>query len=84
MYSIYSLPNIIVPIIGGILIDKIGARVVFLITLVFVMIGQLIFSWGGISNVFTIMLIGRLIFGFGGEVIVGAQNTLISNWFKAS
>ena len=30
------------------------------------------------------MLLGRIIFGIGGEVLHAAQNTLMSNWFKAS
>jgi hypothetical protein len=30
------------------------------------------------------MLIGRIVFGIGGEVLHASQNTLISNWFKAS
>lgn len=33
---------------------------------------------------FTLMLVGRVIFGIGGEVLHAAQNTLMSNWFKAS
>jgi MFS family permease len=84
LYSLYAFPNIIIPLIGGILIDKIGARVVLIITSTFCVLGQAIFGFGGYSNLFSIMLVGRIIFGIGGEVLHASQNTLISNWFKAS
>ncbi len=66
------------------MIDKIGARSVLVITAVICVIGQAVFSMGGIGNVFGIMLLGRIVFGIGGEVLHAAQNTLISNWFRAS
>jgi MFS family permease len=31
---------------------------------------------------FWLMLVGRTVFGVGGEVLQGAQSTIISNWFK--
>ena len=66
------------------LIDKIGARWVLLITASFCVVGQLIFSYGGYDNTFGIMLAGRVVFGIGGEVLHASQNTLISTWFRAS
>ena len=55
-----------------------------IITAVFCLIGQGIFGVGGFVNSFAVMLIGRMVFGIGGEVLHAAQNTIISNWFKAS
>jgi MFS family permease len=60
----------------------VGARIVFIITCGFCVIGQLICSFGGINSLFGLMLIGRAVFGIGGEVLQGAQSTIISNWFK--
>jgi MFS family permease len=55
-----------------------------IITCVICVIGQTIYSVGGLSNIWAVMLLGRVIFGIGGEVLHAAQNTLMSNWFKAS
>lgn len=66
MYSLYSFPNVIIPLIGGILIDKIGARIVLIITAVFCVLGQIVFGFGGLANSFAVMLIGRIVFGIGG------------------
>lgn len=66
------------------MIDKYGARIVIIITSLFCVIGHIIFGLGGLNNAFFLMLIGRIVFGIGGEVLHASQNTLISNWFKAS
>lgn len=84
LYSLYAFPNVVVPLIGGMLIDKIGSRIVLIITCSICVLGQIIYSLGGLQNIFSIMLLGRIVFGVGGEVLHAAQNTLISNWFKAS
>lgn len=84
LYSLYSLPNIIVPLLGGILIDSKGPRIALILTAGFCVVGQLIFGVGGIKNMWSIMLLGRFVFGIGGEVLHAAQNTVISRWFKAS
>ena len=84
LYSLYSLPNIVVPLIGGILIDTKGPRITLIITAAFCVIGQVVFGIGGLSNIWAVMLLGRFIFGIGGEVLHAAQNTFVSRWFKAS
>lgn len=84
LYALYAFPNVIIPLLGGILIDKIGARIVLIISAMFCVLGHLIFGFGGYRNVFGIMLVGRAVFGIGGEVLHAAQNTLISTWFKPS
>jgi MFS family permease len=82
LYAIYSFPNIIIPLLGGVLIDKIGARVVFIITCAFCVLGQFICSFGAFQGYFWLMLMGRAVFGIGGEVLQGSQSTIISNWFR--
>ena len=66
LYSLYSFPNVIIPLIGGILIDKIGARIVLILVATICLIGQAVFGLGGFINFFSIMLVGRVIFGVGG------------------
>ena len=66
MYSLYSIPNIVIPLIGGILIDKKGPRIVMILTAFICVLGQSVVSFGGFYNKFNIMLIGRALFGVGG------------------
>ena len=60
MYSVYSLPNIILPLIGGILIFQFGNRVMYITFGLLVLIGQFIFAFGCNANSTTMMLIGKL------------------------
>lgn len=66
LYSLYAFPNVIIPLLGGMLIDKIGARIVLVIAAAFCVGGQLIFGFGGLENIFAVMLAGRVVFGIGG------------------
>jgi MFS family permease len=84
LYSLYAFPNIIIPLLGGIVIDKYGARIALMISAMFCVLGQLVWGFGGYNNTFAVMLVGRVVFGIGGEVLHASQNTLISSWFKAS
>lgn len=66
LYSLYAFPNVIIPIIGGMMIDKIGARIVLIITCSICVVGQAVYFFGGLNNAFAIMLLGRVLFGVGG------------------
>ncbi len=81
MYSVYSLPNILLPLLGGILIFKYGCRIMFLLFCFLVLIGQLIFAMGCSFMSIKTMIVGRIIFGFGGESLNIAQFVLILQWF---
>lgn len=39
LYTVYSLPNIILPFFGGILIDKLGARVAIMLFSTIIVLG---------------------------------------------
>ena len=89
LYSIYSYPNIILPLFGGMLIDKIGIRPSLIFFTCFLVIGQGVFMYAGFmestdmsDNVpYYITLAGRVIFGIGAESLGVVQNTLIAKWF---
>lgn len=77
--AIYSFPNIIMVLIGGIIIDRIGTRKSVLLFTFFVFFGAIITAlWG---NIYT-MSAGRLIFGLGAESMIVAITTIIARWFK--
>lgn len=71
LFSIYSFPNIVLPILGGILIDKIDAECGTLIFLVIQIVGQSFFavacSLSPYHHNYELMLSGRFFFGLGGE-----------------
>lgn len=77
--GIYSIPNMIMVLLGGLLIDRIGTRKATVIFAAICLLGAVVtamFSslWG--------MAIGRLIFGLGAESMIVASSTAIAKWFK--
>jgi MFS family permease len=77
--GIYSFPNIIMVLIGGLIIDRIGTRKSVLIFTALVMCGALVTALhGGIVT----MAAGRLIFGLGAESMIVAITTILARWFK--
>lgn len=77
--TLYSLPNIIMVLLGGILIDRLGSRGAGLLFALLCVIGTALTAWG--SDI-TVMLVGRVIFGIGAESLILAQNKIISRYFK--
>lgn len=82
LYSVYSFPNIILPLFGGILVDKIGARIAILLFSCLLILGQCVFAFGVSEASFTWMIIGRVIFGLGGESLSVAQSAIVAKWFR--
>lgn len=79
LQGIYSFPNIIMVLIGGIIIDKIGTRISVVIFTALVMLGSIVTAMS--SELFW-MAAGRLIFGLGAESMIVAITTIIARWFK--
>lgn len=82
LYSAYNIPNIFLPLIGGLLIFKYGSNKILLLVSIFLLLGQVVFSYGSTAKSMITMLIGRVLFGFGGEIINIIQNCIIIKWFK--
>ena len=76
--AIYSFPNIVMVLIGGIIVDRFGAR---LATFVFASICTLGAIVTAISPNFYVMAAGRLIFGLGAESMIVAITVIIGQWF---
>lgn len=77
--AIYSFPNIIMVLVGGIIIDRIGTRKAVLIFTFLITIGALVTA---ITGELFIMASGRLIFGLGAESMIVAITTVVARWFK--
>uniref|UniRef100_A0A7S2U807 Lysosomal dipeptide transporter MFSD1 n=1 Tax=Attheya septentrionalis TaxID=420275 RepID=A0A7S2U807_9STRA len=81
LYTVYSVPNVILPFFGGKFVDRFGASFCLVSFASLTLLGQLLFAFGTEAKSWGIMLLGRIIYGFGGESIVVAQSTLLSSWF---
>ena len=77
--AIYSFPNIIMVLIGGLIIDRIGTRTSVLIFTALIMLGAFVTAFTG--NIW-LMASGRLLFGLGAESMIVAVTTIIARWFK--
>lgn len=65
LYSVYSLPNIILPFLGGYLLDTLSPKKMIIVFSALICIGQFIFAYGISIKAFSVILLGRLIFGLG-------------------
>lgn len=81
-YSLYAIPNTILPFFGGYFVDTLGVRTCLLIFAILIMIGQIVFSLGLSYKLWPIMFIGRFIFGLGGESLCVANSAILADWFK--
>jgi len=77
--AIYSFPNILMVLIGGLIIDRIGTRKSVLIFTTLIALGAIITAS---SNKLFIMATGRLVFGLGAESMIVAITTIMARWFK--
>lgn len=78
--AVFNLPNIALALVGGILIDRIGAGPAILIAAVVCTIGAVLTA---IGDPFALMLVGRLLFGLGNETLYIALLVGIAQWFHA-
>jgi MFS family permease len=77
--AIYSAPNIVMVLIGGILVDRFGTRNATLGFTAICLLGALLTA---ISNSFSMMAAGRLVFGLGAESMIVAVTAALGQWFK--
>lgn len=81
LYSIYSVPNVVLPVFGGLLTDHWGLYNSLNLFATLLLAGQVVFAAACSANSLPLMLLGRFIFGLGGECITVAQTALIERWF---
>jgi MFS family permease len=79
LQAIYSIPNVVMVVIGGYIVDRIGTRKALFI------FGVLCFAGAGVtclSGKLVAMASGRLIFGLGAESLIVAVTTAVAKWFR--
>jgi MFS family permease len=77
--AIYSIPNVFMVLIGGIIIDRIGVRRATILFGVLCFGGAVITAATG--NL-VVMASGRLVFGIGAESLIVAVTTALARWFR--
>jgi len=77
--AIYSVPNVFMVLIGGIIIDRVGVKKATLLFGVLCFVGALVTAMTGRLAT---MAAGRLIFGIGAESLIVAVTCAIAKWFK--
>ena len=82
MYSVYSIPNIFLPMLGGLFIDSMGSRKLIIFFSLLICGGQACFALSTEHRFFPGMLVGRVLLGIGVESLGVAQTTFITSWFK--
>lgn len=79
LQAIYSIPNVFMVLIGGVIVDRIGTRKSIFI------FGTLCLVGAGItvlSGMLPMMAAGRLVFGLGAESLIVAVTTACAKWFR--
>jgi MFS family permease len=79
LFSFYYVPNIVMVLIGGILLDRIGIRKAG--TLFAALCAAGVFLTAA-TKIFPVMLLGRLLYGLGAESLIITQNKVMAKWFK--
>jgi MFS family permease len=76
--AVYSLPNIFMGLVGGVQVDRFGARTIVLWTAGGCLVGAVLTALG---SHFLVMVLGRLLFGLGAETMMVAILVALTQWF---
>src|ERR1700740_1374547 len=79
LQAIYSIPNVVMVLIGGYIVDRIGTRKSIFIFGTLCFIGSVVTC---LSGALSVMAAGRLIFGLGAESLIVAVTTAVAKWFR--
>jgi MFS family permease len=82
LYTVYSIPNVIIPFFGGTLVDQIGSTRCLPVFASLCFLGQGIFCFGTFRQNWGLMLFGRTVYGLGGESVYVACHAIVSEWFR--
>jgi MFS family permease len=81
MYAVSTAPNIVLPLLSGLAVQKYGARVVLLVTMALVCCGQAYYAMAVHSRSPVNMIVGRFLYGLGSEMSGAVIADLISQRF---
>jgi MFS family permease len=76
--AVYSIPNIFLVLVGGVLTDRLGVRPVVFWTTFICLVGAVLTALG---SRFAVMVLGRFLFGVGAETMIVALLVALVQWF---
>jgi len=76
--AIYSFPNVLMVLVGGIVVDRVGTRKATLAFAAICLLGTVVTA---LSPSFVVMAAGRLLFGLGAESMIVAITVVLGQWF---
>lgn len=79
LQAIYSIPNVFMVLVGGVIVDRIGTRKSIFLFGLLCCIGSAITV---ASPELKVMAAGRLVFGLGAESLIVAVTTAVAKWFR--
>src|SRR5262245_24419999 len=79
--AIYSLPNVVLILVGGVLVDRFGAGLMLVLSGGIMLLGASLTAFGGD---FTAMATGRLLFGIGAETNNIATLAAVAAYFAGA
>lgn len=79
LQSVYNAPNVFMPLVGGVLIDRLGVRVSLFVFAAICLAGA---ALSATVTVFGAIVAGRLLFGLGAESLIVASSTGLAKWFR--
>jgi len=79
LQAIYSAPNVVMVLVGGYVVDRIGTRKAIFIFGTLCFFGSAVTC---ISGALGVMAAGRLTFGLGAESLIVAVTTACAKWFR--
>lgn len=81
LYTVYSVPNVVLPLFGGTFVDRHGAPLCLTVFALITFVGATVLSIGVANQSWKVMYLGRFVFGLGMESLCVAQSTILSDWF---
>jgi len=79
--ALSAVPNVILPFVGGLIVDRLGLRLAYGCFAISAFVGQAILTFGIYSQSVAFILIGQGISALGGETIIVAKSAMIAKWF---
>ena len=82
LFTVSYFPNMIIPMLGGAIVDRYGPAPCLVTFCVVVCMGQIVTTWGAAVTVdWHWLWMGRFIFGLGAQNLIVANASLLSQWF---
>jgi len=82
MYSVIGIPNLIFPLVGGILMDRVNAHFIMLFVVLVILVGQSVVTGGVLAKSIPTIVSGRFIFGCGVEVLDVSRSKILMGYFE--